>query len=268
MANDIAAKLSRRSAMQGLIAVGGFWFIADAACSPHAPAPQSPQAQQPPGVSPTASAPLGKPVMSMNYTLAPLPYGYDALEPHMDAQTLRLHHDLHHAGYVKGANAAVAALKTARDAGDFKLVDYYTKNLSFHLSGHLLHTLFWQTMAPVGKGGAPSTALTKAINDAFGNLDNLKKQMSATAVSVQGSGWAVLGWSPADASLLLLQCENHEKKAVWNVVPLLVVDVWEHAYYLKYQNRRADFVNAWWNLVNWNEVSALLAKAQATATAK
>lgn len=206
--------------------------------------------------------------MSTEYTLPELPYPYDALEPHIDAQTLRLHHDMHHAGYVKGANAAAAALKAARESGDLKLVDYHTKNLSFHLSGHLLHALFWKTMAPVGKTGSPSAALTKAINDAFGSLDKLKSQMSTTAATVQGSGWAVLGWCRTSGSLTLLQCENHEKKAVWDVTPLLVVDVWEHAYYLKYQNRRPDFIAAWWNLVNWNEVSSLFEKAQSSAASK
>jgi Fe-Mn family superoxide dismutase len=200
--------------------------------------------------------------MPSEYTLAPLPYAYEALEPHIDAQTLRLHHDMHHAGYVKGANAAMAALKQARESGDFKLADHHSKKLAFHVSGHLLHTLFWENMAPVGKGGEPSKPLDTAIRTAFGSLDAMKAQMSAVAVSVEGSGWAVLGYHPFDQQLSLLQCENHEKKVVWGTIPLLVVDVWEHAYYLKYQNKRADFVAAWWNLVNWNDVSARYAKAR------
>jgi len=201
--------------------------------------------------------------MPSEYSLAPLPYAYEALEPHIDAQTLRLHHDMHHAGYVKGANAAMAALKQARESSDFKLADHHSKKLAFHVSGHLLHTLFWENMAPVGKGGEPSKPLDTAIRTAFGSLDAMKAQMSAVAVSVEGSGWAVLGYHPFDQQLSLLQCENHEKKVVWGTIPLLVVDVWEHAYYLKYQNKRADFVAAWWNLVNWNDVSARYAKARA-----
>jgi Fe-Mn family superoxide dismutase len=180
----------------------------------------------------------------------------------MDAQTVKLHHSLHHAGYVKGANAAMAALKAARESGDFKLVDHHSKKLAFHASGHLLHTLFWENMAPAGTGGAPSKSLQSAIVAAFGNLDAMKAQLAATATSVEGSGWGILGFNPFDQQLTLLLCENHEKKAVWGVVPILVVDVWEHAYYLKYQNKRADFIAAWWNLVNWNDVSARYEKAK------
>lgn len=194
--------------------------------------------------------------MTTEYTLPPLPYAHDALEPHLDARTVKLHHELHHAGYVKGANTALAALREARRTGDFALVDHHSKKLAFHTSGHLLHSLFWQNMAPPGKGGAPSRELTAAIEAAFGSLEACKAHLSAAALSVEGSGWGVLGYSPLDKGLTLLQCENHEKKAIWGVVPLLVVDVWEHAYYLTYQNRRAEFIAAWWNLVNWNDVSA------------
>ena len=201
--------------------------------------------------------------MTGQFTLPPLPYAADALEPHMDAQTVKLHHDLHHAGYVNGANAALAALKAAREAGDFKLVDHHSKKLAFHASGHFLHSLYWENMAPVGKGGAPSEALQKAIVETFGSLDTMKAQMSAAAAAVEGSGWGVLGYNPFNQQLTILQCENHEKKAIWSLVPILVVDVWEHAYYLKYQNKRADFIAAWWNLVNWNDVSARFEKIKA-----
>ena len=200
--------------------------------------------------------------MPTEYTLPPLPYAYEALEPFMDAPTLRLHHDLHHAGYVKGANGAMAALKEARASGDFKLVDHWSKKLAFHASGHLLHSLFWENMAPPGKGGTASKELDASIRAAFGTQDAMKAQMSAAAKAVEGSGWGILGFNPFDQQLTILQCENHEKKGIWSVVPLLVVDVWEHAYYLKYQNKRADFVDAWWNLVNWDDVSKRLAKAR------
>lgn len=200
--------------------------------------------------------------MASEYTLPPLPYAYDALEPHMDAQTLKIHHDLHHAGYVKGANAALAALERARAAGDFALVDHHTKKLSFHTSGHLLHSLFWENMAPPGQGGAPSADLDAAIRASFGSFDAFKANLSAAAATVEGSGWGILGFNPLDGRLTVLQCENHEKKAIWSVVPILVVDVWEHAYYLRYQNKRGDFVAAWWNLVNWDDVSARYARAK------
>ena len=251
-----AIGLPRRAAMQGVLAVGGLWFLPMAGCATPPPA----QTPLPP---PASTGPIEQEIiMPTEYTLPPLPYAYDALEPHMDAQTLKLHHDLHHAGYVKGANAAMAALKAARESGDFQLVDHYSKKLSFHASGHLLHSLFWENMAPVGKGGAPSKELDAAIRASFGTADAMKAQMSAAAKSVEGSGWGILGYNPFDQQLTLLQCENHEKKAIWGVVPILVVDVWEHAYYLKYQNKRADFVTAWWNLVNWSDVSARYAKAK------
>ncbi len=201
-------------------------------------------------------------MMPTEYTLPPLPYSYDALEPYIDAQTMKLHHDLHHKGYVEGANAAMKALQEARGSGDFKLVDYWSKKLAFHASGHLLHSLFWTNMAPAGKGGTPSKELTTAIDSFFGDLDKMKAQLSAAAKTVEGSGWGIFGYNPFDQSLVVLQAENHEKKTIWSVVPLLVLDVWEHAYYLKYQNRRADFVTAWWNVVNWQDVSKRFAKAR------
>lgn len=200
--------------------------------------------------------------MPTEYTLPPLPYAYDALEPYLDAQTLKLHHDLHHKGYVDGANAAMKALQEARSSGDFKLVDYWSKKLAFHASGHLLHSQFWTNMAPAGKGGTPSKELTAAIGSFFGDVDKMKAQMSAAAKSVEGSGWGIMGYNPFDQSLVILQSENHEKKTIWSVIPLLVVDVWEHAYYLKYQNRRAEFVTAWWNVVSWDDVSKRFAKAR------
>ena len=200
--------------------------------------------------------------MSTEYTLPPLPYAYDALEPVIDAATLRLHHDVHHAGYVKGANAATQALKEARDSGDYRLVDYWTKKLAFHSSGHLLHTLYWENMAPPGKGGRPSQELDAAIRAAFGNLEAMKAELGAAAKAVEGSGWGVLGYNPFNKNLTVLQCENHEKRVIWTVIPLLVVDVWEHAYYLKYQNKRGDYVDAWWGVVNWDDASKRFARAR------
>lgn len=250
-------EISRRVMLQGVIAVGGLWFLPMPGCTPPPPA-----APLPAPAPPDAGPPTQEMTMPTEYTLPPLPYAYDALEPHMDAQTLKLHHDLHHAGYVKGANAALAALQQARKAGDFALVDHHSKKLAFHASGHLLHSLFWENMAPPGKGGTPSAELDSAIRASFDNLDAFKAHLSAVAKSVEGSGWGIVGFNPLDRQLTILQCENHEKKTIWSLVPILVVDVWEHAYYLKYQNKRGDFVDAWWNLVNWNDVSARYAKAK------
>ena len=203
--------------------------------------------------------------MPAKYTLPPLPYPYDALQPHLDAETLKLHHDKHHQGYVNGANRALEELGKLRDSGDFSIIDYWEKKLAFHTGGHLLHSLFWMNMAPPGKGGTPSKELGSAVKEIFGSLDKMKAQLSAAAKTVEGSGWGILGWDRFSRSLTILQCENHQKQGVWSTVPLLVVDVWEHAYYLQYQNRRADFIKAWWNLVNWEDVSRRYVEARATA---
>lgn len=194
------------------------------------------------------------------YTLPALPYPYEALEPYIDAETLKLHHDKHHAGYVEGANQAQRELAAARESGDFKLVDYWQRKLAFHGSGHLLHSLYWVNMAPKGQGGAPSQELLTAVQSSFGSLDKMKAQLTAAAKTVEANGWGILAWNAMDNSLVVLQCENHQKQIIPSAVPLLVVDAWEHAYYLKYQNRRVDYLDAWWNVVNWNDVSRRFAK--------
>ncbi|GBF32923.1 superoxide dismutase [Desulfocucumis palustris] len=190
----------------------------------------------------------------MKHELPPLPYGYNALEPHYDEATVRLHHDAHHKAYVDGLNNAGARLAEARDKGDFALVKHWEREIAFHGSGHLLHTLFWQNMVP-GGGGQATGAVAEQLNKDFGSFDNFKKQFSAAAVAVEGSGWAVLCWNPSFHSLVILTAEKHQNLTQWGVVPLLTVDVWEHAYYLKYQNKRAAWVEAWWNLVNWDDVN-------------
>ena len=189
----------------------------------------------------------------MKHELPPLPYEYNALEPYYDEATVRLHHDKHQAAYVAGLNKAEEELEKARAAGDYSLMQYWEKQLAFHGSGNILHTIFFQNMAP-NAGGEPSGALMDQIKTDFGSLENFKKQFSAAAVAVEGSGWAVLGWLPEYRKHYILQIENHQKLTLWGIKPLLVIDVWEHAYYLKYQNRRADWVEAWWRLVNWKDV--------------
>jgi superoxide dismutase, Fe-Mn family len=258
MYHDPELRVGRRAALGGLLAVSGFWFLPMSGCTAGRPA-QSPPVPTPQGTDPAEPLEIAMPT---EFSLPPLPYAYDALEPVIDSATVRLHHDMHHAGYVKGANAAAQALKEARESGDYKLVDHWSKKLAFHVSGHLLHTLYWENMAPVGKGATPSKDLDAAIRAAFGTLEAMKAQLGASAKAVEGSGWGVLGYNPFDKNLTLLHCENHEKKVVWSVIPLLVVDVWEHAYYLKYQNKRADYVDAWWSVVNWDDVSKRFAKAR------
>lgn len=196
----------------------------------------------------------------MPHTLPELPYNYNALEPHYDEQTLRLHHDMHHKSYVDGLNNAETKLQEARQKGDYALIKHWEKELAFHGSGHILHTLFWENMCPKG-GGNPSEAIEEQINKDFGNFETFKKEFSAAAVAVEGSGWAILCWNCTFGKLVILQAEKHQNLTQWGVKPLLVLDVWEHAYYLKYQNKRAAFVDAWWNIVNWDVVNDRLQKA-------
>jgi Fe-Mn family superoxide dismutase len=194
------------------------------------------------------------------HTLPELPYAYDALEPYIDAKTMELHHSKHHAAYVSGLNAAEAALAKARAEGNFDLVQLYSKRAAFNGGGHFLHSLFWKVMAPAGKGGGgePSGVLLDAINRDFGSFDAFKKQFSAAALQVEGSGWGLLLHRPSDGRLVVSQAENQHKLTSWDAFPILGIDVWEHAYYLNYQNRRADYIAAWWNVVNWAQVEANL----------
>ena len=197
----------------------------------------------------------------MKHELVPLPYDYNALEPYYDEQTVRLHHDKHQAAYVAGLNKAEEELEKARASGDFASIQHWERQLAFHGSGNLLHVLFWESMSPSG-GGEPQGALLDQIKQDFGSLEAFKKQFSAAAAQVAGSGWAVLGWSPQYQKLYILQIENHEKLTVWGIVPLLLIDVWEHAYYLKYQNRRPEWIENWWNIVNWPGVAEKFAEAR------
>ena len=191
----------------------------------------------------------------MAYELPPLPYAYNALEPHIDEQTVRIHHDKHHAGYVAGLNAAEEGLKKAREASDFAAVKSFSKALAFHGSGHILHTVYWDTMGPNG-GGTPKGTMSEQIDQDFGSFDAFKGQFTNATVGVEGSGWGALVWSNFTKKLEILTAEKHENLTQWGAVPILVCDVWEHAYYLKYQNLRAKYVEAWWNVVDWNKVQA------------
>jgi len=193
----------------------------------------------------------------MTHELPPLPYDYNALEPHIDEATMRLHHDKHHKAYVDGLNNAEAKLKDARDKADFALVKHWERELAFHGSGHFLHNLFWEVMAPSAKGGGgkPTGDLLTQIESHFGSYDNFAKQLSAAAAAVEGSGWALLVVQPSKKHLEILTSEKHQNLTQWGAVPILALDVWEHAYYLKYQNKRGDYIQAWWNVVNWPDVA-------------
>lgn len=188
------------------------------------------------------------------YTLPELPYPVNALEPWYDAETVRIHHDMHHKGYVDGLNKAEQKLQEARAAGDFSLIKHWEKELAFHGSGFILHNLFWTNMAPKG-GGEPFGPVAEHITLDFGSFAAFQGQMTSAAASVEGSGWAVLAWNHLLRRLEIIQIEKHQDVCLTGSFPLLVLDVWEHAYYLKYQNRRADWIKAWWNLVNWQDVN-------------
>jgi Fe-Mn family superoxide dismutase len=184
------------------------------------------------------------------YELPKLPYAADALAPVLSEKIVQIHHGRHHAAYVRGANAALAALAKARESGDMANVKALSRELAFHGSGHVLHSLYWQSLKP-GPPAEPSGALREAIDRDFGSLDRLRAQFAAAAKAVEGSGWAALVFEPVAKRLLVLEIENHEKLTIWGVTPLMVCDVWEHAYYLQYENNRPKYVDAFWTIVDW-----------------
>ncbi len=196
----------------------------------------------------------------MRYGLPPLPYAADALEPHYDAATVALHHGKHHAAYVAGLNAALERLEAARAAGDFAAIKHLSREVAFHGGGHLLHSIFWTNLTP-GGGGRPEGDLAAAIDVSFSSFAAFDAQLRAATNAVEGSGWGVLAAAPT-GELAILQVEKHQNQLLPGWTPILVIDVWEHAYYLKYQNRRADFVAAVLDhLVNWRDVAARYAAA-------
>lgn len=196
----------------------------------------------------------------MAHELPPLPYDYAALEPHIDEQTMRLHHDKHHNGYVVGLNAAEDKLASARDSGDFAAIAALERAIAFHGCGHINHCIFWNNMSANG-GGEPSGAMAAQIRTDFGDFGKFQAQFSAASATVEGNGWGVLAWSPQLGKLYTLGMINHQMLGLSGSVPLLMLDVWEHAYYLKYQNQRPGYIKAWWNVVNWKDVDARFEKA-------
>ena len=197
-------------------------------------------------------------ILPGQHQLPPLPYPYNALEPVISSTTMQIHHDRHHKAYVDGLNKAELKLAEARQSRDFSLVKHWERELAFNGSGHILHSIFWTIMAPVGRGGQPGMETQSQITGYFGNFPVFKEQFGTAAVDVEASGWAVLVWNPAWGRLEILNAEKHQDLTQWGCIPILVLDVWEHAYYLDYQNKRKDYVNAWWQLVNWYEVERRL----------
>ncbi|MDT8901564.1 superoxide dismutase [Anaeroselena agilis] len=188
------------------------------------------------------------------HRLPPLPYPYDALEPVIGAATLRFHHDHHHKAYVDGLNKAELALVDARTGDDFAYVKYWENELAYNGSGHILHSIYWTVMAPPDCGGEPGPCATREIEKYFGGLGPFCRQFVAATVKVEASGWGVLAWNPAWHHLEILTAEKHQNLTQWGVAPILVADVWEHAYYLDYQYRREEYVREWLKLINWCEV--------------
>ena len=189
------------------------------------------------------------------YVLPDLPYDYSALEPHISAKIMELHHGKHHAAYVKNANAVLERLDEARKKEDFTRVAAFEKALAFNLSGHVLHSIFWQNLMKKG-GGEPRGALADAIKKDLGGFAMFQRQMNEVAGTIMGSGWAALVWEPLGQRLLVTQIYDHQSNLAQSGVPLMVIDAWEHAYYLQYQNRKAEFFTAVWNVWNWKDITA------------
>ena len=200
------------------------------------------------------------------YTLPDLPYDPGALEPHISGRIMALHHDKHHAAYVKGANTALDKLSDIREKGDFSTIAMLEKNLAFHVSGHVLHSLFWTNLSPDG-GGVPEGPLADVLDETFGGFPAFRQQMTEAAATIQGSGWALASWEPVAGRLVVQQVHDHQGNHGQGTVPLLAIDAWEHAYYLQYENRKTEFFDAVWNVVNWVDVARRLADARGTATA-
>lgn len=191
------------------------------------------------------------------FALPALPYEYKALEPVIDAKTVELHHDKHHKGYVDGANKAEEKLAAARADGNFDLVKHWSRELAFHGSGHILHTIYWTNLSGKG-GGEPKGDLAKHIAKNFGDFAKFKTHLSKATVAVEGSGWGVLAYQVFSKNLTVLQIEKHQDLTTMGAIPLLVLDVWEHAYYLTYQNKRGEYVDKIFNIINWDNIAQRL----------
>jgi len=204
--------------------------------------------------------------MTNKYALPDLRYDYSALEPYVSGHIMELHHDKHHAGYVKGANDALEQLDEARMKGDFTRLAALERALAFNLSGHVLHSLFWQNLAPKG-AARPEGPLSEAIVEYFGSFDAFKRQLTQAASTIMGSGWAALIWEPVGRRLLTTQVYDHQSNLAQAGIPLMVLDAWEHAYYLQYENRKAEFFEAAWNVWNWRDISDRFAAARLVSIA-
>jgi len=195
------------------------------------------------------------------FKLPPLGYKYDALEPAYSAELLEIHYSAHHQAYVDGINRTLETLAEVRGKGDFARINQLEKDLAFHYSGHLLHSIFWRNLEP-NKGAPPSGPLESRIKSAFGSVDAFRRQFGATGAALQGSGWAALTWDTTQDLLLIEQIHDHQDRSAIATVPLLVMDMWEHAYYLQYRNKKEKWIVAFWELINWDDVARRLSNAE------
>lgn len=202
--------------------------------------------------------------MAEKFTLPDLPYDYAALEPHISAQIMQLHHDKHHNTYVTGANTALEKMEEARANGDAAGAAKLSKDLQFNLGGHINHSIFWKNLSPEG-GDKPEGELAAAIDNFFGSFDNFRDHFTAVATTIQGSGWAILAYEPIAGNLVIEQMYDQQNGVPVATIPLLQLDMWEHAFYLDYQNVKADYVKAFWNIVNWADVAERFEKARTGA---
>lgn len=201
------------------------------------------------------------------YTLPDLTYDPAALEPHLSAEIVSLHHDKHHATYVKAANTALDDLRAAREAEQWSSLPGIERALAFNLGGHVLHSIYWTNLSPDG-GGEPDGELAAAIDDAFGSFASFKQLLTQTTVGVQGSGWGALSWDPLANRLQVQQIGTHHEHHLPGATPLLVIDAWEHAYYLQYKNVRPDYVTAMWNVIAWDDVAQRFESARSAALSR
>ena len=196
------------------------------------------------------------------YTLPDLPYDFAALEPHISGKIMQLHHDKHHQAYVTGANTALEQLAEAREDGSIATkAPLLSKNLAFHLGGHTNHSIFWKNLSPNG-GDKPEGELAAAIDDQFGSFDKFHAHFTAAATTLQGSGWAILGYDTIGGNLVVLQLTDQSGNIPAAIIPVVMLDMWEHAFYLDYQNVKPDYVKAWWNIVNWADAAERFDRAR------
>ena len=198
-----------------------------------------------------------------DYTLPDLEYDYGALDPHIAGEIMELHHSKHHAAYVAGANTALEKMAEARDKDDFGAIAGLEKALAFNLGGHVNHSVFWTNMSPDG-GDKPTGELEAALDEHFGSFDKFRAHFTNNAMTIMGSGWSILAWDTVGSKLVIVQLYDQQGNVPVGLVPLLMLDMWEHAFYLQYRNVKADYVKAWWNTVDWDNVQQRFITATAT----